>query len=369
MTDYRRDHNLDQRLDIAGSGLRTDDQLPLTDEYQGLGAALQTGTGASVTVSGATVIVSGLSGIDDTSLGRFLDLSGASNAGNNGIFPITSVVDATTVWVDNPAAVTEAGLAWSERQPYSLEDDINYERTDRAQIKGVGYEQPVPNYVRPTNTAEQVPANLSNVAGKTTDARAMVYSVAYENAVVAAGNTYFLISDPSGGLPYADNIDRTGIPLFDGYDAGDHESTRVDIVDGTNGAVLEVLAGTYAGWKIYGRARQGGAGVDGYSFEVEFRAVEDGADLSTSVAYSWEAAQTTTIDFYYPFRKRLDDIPENAFRPVLVNTSAGGLPTPRQTGHVLFATTDSTFVVALPVTNYQAGWLVNNQGILIVNDA
>ena len=56
---------------------------------------------------------------------------------------------------------------WTERNPYSLQDDLNYERTDRAAIKGVGYDAPIPTYQRPTAVGTNVPANLSNIATKT----------------------------------------------------------------------------------------------------------------------------------------------------------------------------------------------------------
>lgn len=48
------------------------------------------------------------------------------------------------------------------------------------------------------------------------------------------------------------------------------------------------------------------------------------------------------------------------------DASTGSLPTPTQAGQVLFATTSGAFVQALPLTTLEAGWLVNNDGILLV---
>ena len=45
---------------------------------------------------------------------------------------------------------------------------------------------------------------------------------------------------------------------------------------------------------------------------------------------------------------------------------SGALPPATQVGQVLFSVSGSTFTVELPVTSAE-GWLVNNEGILIVN--
>jgi hypothetical protein len=126
-----RDNAVDQQLDIRGSINKTGALTPLTDESANLGAPLtgQTGSGATITV-GATVVVTGLTGMTIGSEGNFLQITGASNGGNNGIFLISEFVGATSVEIINPSAVSEGpGFVWTERQPYSLEDDLNYTRT------------------------------------------------------------------------------------------------------------------------------------------------------------------------------------------------------------------------------------------------
>jgi hypothetical protein len=322
LTDFRRDHATDQQLDIAGSSVRADDQLPLTDESSGLGRTIQSGTGATIAVAGSVVTVSGLSGLTGNSYLRLLEFTDAINLGNNGAFFITEVVDGYTARIDNSSAVAESGLDWAERQPYSLEDDINYERTDRRQIKGVGYDRPVPTYIRISNTGALVPANLSNIAGKTTDAKALLYWIRSESVSVNATDTYALLSKP-GELPYADGYDRTGVPISDGYDVGNDESTVAVVVDADSNAAIRVLAGVDVGKLVYGDTRQGGSGVDGDSVEIEFRAVDDGYDLSTSVAYIWEGSQTNAIGIFYPYRERLDRLPEYVYRPVVSSGGAG----------------------------------------------
>lgn len=46
--------------------------------------------------------------------------------------------------------------------------------------------------------------------------------------------------------------------------------------------------------------------------------------------------------------------------------SGGALPAATQVGQVLFSIDGSSFTVELPVTN-PFGWIVNDEGILIVN--
>jgi hypothetical protein len=323
MADFCRQNALDQALDIAGSFTKTD-SLDRTGEAANLGAPLtgQTGSAASITV-GATVVVSGLTGMTAASEGDFLTITGAATPANNGTFLITNYLSATSVEISNGSAVTDGNngsIGWTERQPYSLEDDLNYERTDRAAIKGVAYDAAIPTYYRCTDQVTPVAANLLNLAGKTTDAKSLVVNRKFENATTNVGDGYTTLSTGANVFPYADSVDRTGIPINDGADAGNEQATYVDIIDGYDGSGLTVQSGPYAGWRIYGRTRQGTTGVDGYSVEVEFRAVQEGFPLSTSVAYTWEAGQPTSyLDMYYGYRECLDSMSETALRTMMVN--------------------------------------------------
>jgi len=323
MAGFSRDNALDQALDIAGS-ITQDSTRTLTDETSGLGAPLagQTGSAASITV-GATVVVSGLTGMTPASEGHFLTITGAATPANNGTFLVSNYVSASSVEIINGSAVTDGNngsIGWTERQPYSLEDDLNFERTDRAAIKGVAYDAVIPTYLRCTDQSTPVDANLSNLAGKTTDAKSLVVNRKFENATIGVGDGYYTMVTGSFDLPYADTIDRTGVPINDGADAGNEAATYVDIIDGYSASGLTVLGGPYAGWRVYGRTRQGVTGVDGYSVEVEFRAVQEGFPLATSVAYTWESGQPTSyIDLYYGYRECLDTMSETALRVMMVN--------------------------------------------------
>jgi hypothetical protein len=259
------------------------------------------------------------------SIGRFLELSGAASGGNNGIFLITAFNSAASVDVSNSAAVASdannGSISWTEREPYSLEDDINFVRTDRAAIKGVAFDAAIPTYDRPTAVGTLIPANLSNIADKTLDAHAWVVNRKFAGQAVVATNTFVTVSSVSN-LKHADAVDTTGVPINDGADSGNDEATYVEILDGYDEAALEVLTGVFTGHRIFGRTRAGSS-TSPDSVEVEFRSVSKDADISTSVPYTWEAGQPTTICLFYGFRERADLLTETAFRTVLTNGIIG----------------------------------------------
>lgn len=311
-------HNLiDQALDVKGSLDQVDD-LVLSDEPLELGARIagQSGAAASVSAPVSDIqTVTGLTGMTTSSVGKFLTLEGTG--GNDGTFLITAYNSATSVDILNPSGALESTIAWQERDPYNLETDLNYARTDRSAIKGVDYFDPIPTYFRCTDQTTPVDANLANIAGKTLDAKSFVLTRKYENATVASSDTFITLTDV-GNLKHSDGVDVTGVPINDGYDAGDDEATYVELISDGYQKGLLVLSGPNAGDRIFGRARAGSS-TSPDEVEVEFRSVGIDQPLSSSVAYTWEAGQPTTIDVYYPYRDCLDSMDENAFRTTLVN--------------------------------------------------
>ncbi len=176
---FSRFNALDQALDIAGSLTQTQ-TMALGEEPLGFGPPIsgQTGSAASITtVTSGIATVTGLTGMTAQSVGRMLTISGAASGSNNGTFLIVTFIGATSVEISNAAAVAadanNGAIVWTERNPYSLEDDVNYTRTDRRLIKGTtNWYDAVPTYQRPTAVGTNVPANLSNIAGKTLDTHA-----------------------------------------------------------------------------------------------------------------------------------------------------------------------------------------------------
>lgn len=317
-----RQNALDQALDIAGSLIKSS-SFTLSDELNSLGSPVtgQFGSAADITdVTSGIVTLDGLSGMSISSVGRFITISGAADSNNNGTFLISSYISSSSVTIVNASGVfpdaNGGSLGWIERNPYSLEDDLNFVRTDRSAIKGVNYYDEVPTYVRPTATDITLPANLSNIAGHTTDAKVVVTNRKFENVSVNPGDTFITLTDV-GNLKHADSINITGVPIWDGYDSGNWASCYVEF---SSNLETELIAygGLADGYRIFGRTRAG-AGTSPDSIEVEFRAVELGANISSSIAYTWDGYQPTVVDVFYPYRETLSALDENALRVLLVN--------------------------------------------------
>lgn len=436
--DGNRLNLLNPAIDIAGT-LAHQDSRTLADEAAGYGKpTANSGAAATLNAKVAGVVTVGsLTGMTANSVGQFMSFTLANSAGNNGVFMIVEYVDATHVKIANAGGVvpdTNSGsIAWVERDSYSIEDDVNFARTDRALIKGTTYDAAVPTYTRPSDLATSVPANLTNIASKTTDAKALCVNKVYRGMVIAAAATHKEIVSV-GNMKHAGSNDRTGIPINDGADVGANEAVYVEITKSDDGSELDVLAGGDKGKRIFGRTRAGtpvaatgtmsvvtgaelldtdyftlndgvntptvfefdsdstvtpgrvgvtytagdtsaqvqasvisaingvgttllitaSAGTDPVvnlandtagaqgnatqsenvadtdftlsnmaggaggaspdSVDVEFRAVAIGADLSTSVAYTWEATQASPVDLAYAYRRRIDQFLDTDLR-------------------------------------------------------
>ncbi len=66
------------------------------------------GSAASITKSGSVITVTGLTGMNASMLGSNLTLSGGATSGNNGSFPIATVISATSVTITNASGATDA---------------------------------------------------------------------------------------------------------------------------------------------------------------------------------------------------------------------------------------------------------------------
>lgn len=322
MPQFSRFNALDQILDIQGSFSQSSTKT-LTDETAGFGQALvgQTGAAATVAAFGAGVAtITGLTGMTANSVGNFLTISGAATVGNNGTFLIITFNSATSVDISNATGASpdanDGAIVWTERRAYCLNDDLDFERTDRAAIKGVAYDAAIPVYQRPTAIGTNVPANLSNIAGKTTDARGFIINRKFAGATVAATDTEITITSV-GNLNHSDAVDKTGVPCFDVAPyVGNYMACYVEILNPVDGTQFVVQAGGNAGEKIYG-ITQNGASTSPDSVEVAFYSVPFGGDISTqSTPYTWEAALPTSIDLFYGFFQRLDLMSENDLRTI-----------------------------------------------------
>lgn len=371
-----RNNMADQAIDVAGTQFHSD-SLNKSDEPLKLGKPIILGSSASLSGSAPYITVSGLSGLSPNSKYNFITIENANNINNNGTYPIVDYINSSTITIYNDNGVggdlNNGNIYWIERQPWSAEDDHNFHRTDRADIKGVGYDQPIPSYVRCVDQNTPIPTNLLNIAGKTTDARAFVDNIKFIGLNVSLGDSFVTLSSP-GNLKHADPVNITGVPVSDGYDSGNYEATFVGLINGDGYGEITVLrtveGGIEAGWKVYGITRSGNA-ISPDSIEIEFRAVPTGGSFSESLPYTWEIGQINTIDVIIGYRTCLYNLSEVAFRKNLIQKmlyeTGEDLPTPTGVGQVLMSIDGNRYIPAMPVTSIH-GWLVNDEGILIVND-
>lgn len=323
---FNRKNALDQALDIAGSLLQEPGRN-LAYESLGLGRLV---SGSSAAADFGTPDGNNIQTIQSTALnltldstGRFLRVVGAFSGSNNGTFLIVSASLPLTASVLNAAGQPEVGntVTLEEHAPYSLEDDINFARSDRAYIKGVAFDAAVPSYQRPTAVGTNVSASLANIAGKTTDAKALVTTRAFLTGTMTSG-TFFTVLNDTGMFPHADSVDRTGVPVIDGADAGATEACYVEIINLSTEAGLEVLSGAFAGQRIFGLTF-GSSGSEPDSVGVQFMRVAKGGNIADGVPYAWEDGQPLTASFFYGFRQRIDQLDDAALRRVLVNGVIG----------------------------------------------
>lgn len=342
MTDATRRNALDPELNIGGTdSVDQASNLNLSDEVAGLGPPIigQTGSTAFISIfspGSELVTINGLTSMTDNQSESLIEISGAAIASNNGIFSIINYNSATSVDYLNPNGVSpdpnNGSLVWTQRRPYTLATDLNYERTDRTAIKGVPYYNSVTPYVRPDATNVSVPTNLTNISGKTTDAVAYPGSREFFGAGIIAGQSKITISDP-GNLKHTDTINTLGIPCFDVAPfVGDFRTCFVKVLDGmTGGGEFSVLTGIHAGERIFG-VTNNGFSASPNSVEILFYSCPFTANISTSsTPYTWEVGQTNTLNLVYGYNQRVDGFDFNIFRfdLTLPNTaSSGGSLTP-----------------------------------------
>jgi len=156
-----------QFSDVQGS-LTVNQTKTLADENASNGAQQSTGSGDSFSKAGSVVTLTdaGATWTSDD-IGRIITVAvPVTTPGNAGSFIINAVAGGgTTVDYINSAGATEAYTGtWTITDPYSLEDDLNFIRTDRKLIKGTSnYYDTVPTYVRPQAIGTNRSKNLTNL--------------------------------------------------------------------------------------------------------------------------------------------------------------------------------------------------------------
>lgn len=317
---------LSQTLDISGSTTQISN-ANIGDESLHLGFPVvgQTGTTASIsTVSSNLVTISGLIGMNNNSITRFITISNANHSSNNGTFPIKSFISSNSIIYENAAGISSDSnngfIHWVEREPYSLQDDLNYSRTDRTLIKGVNYDQNIPSYQRADATNVSIGTNLLNISNKTLDAKVQILDKKLSNISISIGNTFVTITD-TGNFSHSSSVNLTGVPLFDVSPyQNNYNACYVGIFNKLTDIPISPLSNSNK--RIFGLTRKGSS-ISPNSIEIEFRQVIKGNDLSTSTSYAWEIGQILIVDMYYGFGIRKDLLDPWAQRFVLTDNLIG----------------------------------------------
>lgn len=373
-------NKLDQRIDINGSLIQTSN-LELSNEPLKLGSLLSSGNNASISGQAPLITISNLTGLT-TNLCSVIKVSNSIYPSNNGIFSIISKTDSSVI-INNPNATTPDGyLLWEEYNLYSLEDDLNYIRTDRELIKGVNYYDSVPDYESIDGNIHST--NLANISGKTTDAKSIVINKKWKESVtINTGDSFITLSD-IGKLKHSTSDNLVGIPIIDGYDSSNRDACFVALIqDGYSNEIVTLwdqYTGVKPGMRVFGLTRKGNS-LSPNSIEVAFYAVKPGASIDTAVPYVWEITQS--VEVYYGWRDSLYSIADTAFRTLMINgvifggsgTSGGGgsgtdlrLPSPTAPGQILMSHDGSTWSPTVPVTDGYGNWTPDTGYVVIDGD-
>lgn len=187
-----RFNTIDPQIDIRGVlTVQNARNLPV-DEAAFMGLSATNGSGDAITApaAGLQTITDAAGAFLASDVGKFITIAGSSGGLNDGTFLITANPGATQLtYLAAATGAAEPAFAgtWKVNDPYTIADDINFGRTDRKNIKGTAqHYTAVPTYTRPDDTGTNVPANLTNIASKTTDAKPIVRDVLQHNTHLRA---------------------------------------------------------------------------------------------------------------------------------------------------------------------------------------
>ena len=252
---------LSQLLDIQGS-INVDNAKVLADENLEKGSQASTGTGDSFAFAAGLVTLTDAGATwTAADIGRFITIAGSTTPANDGTFLIEDVPTGTTLEYTNASGATEAYTgAWEINEPYSLEDDLNFERTDRKLIKGTAqHYSDVPSMVRPSAIGVSVPRNLTNIRSVDEYARVrdvQQVGITLRPAILEAATGALLVSDETFTVTdmhfVAGDLDSF-ITISNSTDADG--TYRIKAV--TNGQTLELdglasLTAEACDWKLEG---------------------------------------------------------------------------------------------------------------------
>ena len=262
--------------------------------------------------------------------GKFIVVEGSSN-GNDGVYQITTYVDASTVTLATSLAAAETGLTYRLHRYPNLEDVNNYEITQLANILGNyhGSKTWYNNLPKGFNAADTDGSNTKNetidltvlaanwYGSKTKITRNLVFT---GNSVVATDTGVLL----STSRPYATIANRTGgtvgaLPIFNSIansgsyfdEGGINAVCKVNVIDELTGDEFF----NSSGYVVFGKLHDGtdyhpSSLGDGTSVYVKFYQ-DDGTNGGLGSEYTWQSGDPATIRLELPTRKRRRDLLEH----------------------------------------------------------
>lgn len=271
---------IDPELDVQGV-LAINNARSLVDEQNERGPVDATGTGDSFTgpASGLMTLTDAAAAFTAAAVGHYITIAGATSGGNNGTFLVTARTGTTITYV-NAAGVAEAYTGgYTVFAPLSQKDHNEFDVTDRRAIKGTtNHYDAIPVYQRPDAVGTNVPANLTNIAGKTLDARADVVdvkraSIKLRPSISGALTGTVAIADETitfTGFHFTADDLNSFLTLTNGTATGAAGTYRIKAV--TNGQSLELdgLAPT-------------GAGTVNWTLESDLKGVLDATKYTDAV--------------------------------------------------------------------------------------
>jgi hypothetical protein len=139
------------------------------------------------------------------------------------------------------------------------------------------------------------------------------------NIPIAADSVKVIVSF-TNNLKHANNIDNTGVPVFDQPPFfQDPVSCFAQIVDVNYRDTISVLAGPHMGENIIG-ITNGGESVSPNSVEILFYSIPNEVELNINNInpYIWEDGQLEIVNIGYAYNDRLEQLDKNGFRSDIV---------------------------------------------------
>jgi hypothetical protein len=278
--------------------------------------------------------------------GKFIIVEGSTN-GNDGAYQITTYNAANNVTVTPALNAVETGLVYRVHNFPNMEDLINYQITQLANILGnypgsKDWKNNLPRGFDAANTdgsdTKNEKIDLTVLAAnwygsKTKMLRNLVFSAQSISTtdvgkLLTSSVKYATPTNRTDGINGAFPIFKSVINVGDYYDEdGINAICKVNIIEEATGNEFFDINGNIIFGKLYDGADYHPSGFgDGVSVFVKFFK-DDGSNGGKGAEYTWTANDPTTVRFELPRRKRRKDINEYEESQLFTGSTLGDAET------------------------------------------